>query len=272
MSVCSRRRRRGILVVAAAMMLAVATAGSAGDFGLELTAASSNFDFDAGADWGLWNPSKYDAWRPDSDGGFTLLEGRAIFGGQPYSVFFAAERVPRFDASGVLLGGDPTQVSSVEVDARVYDLVIAQDYGRHNQWGVTPWLGVTHMTLDETRRVPASPELAADTASSTLWGGVLGVDAAVMVWRNLALSGRAAVRWAQGKRDAILQVSPGDPQLGTVELSDTVTRTEVGFDAGLRWAVLRDLHVEAGWRLRDWSGRDGPGSYSGPYVRTVIGF
>lgn len=274
MHVCERGRRRAWLVIASTVLLLVAatTTVTAGSFGLELTAATSNFSFDDAADWGLWTPSKYDAWRPDSDGGFDLVEGRAIFGGEPYTVFFATERLPQLAATGIVAGGDPNQVAEVEVDVTVYDFVIAQYFGDKDGWGVTPWLGATHMVLDEVRRVPASPDVDSDTAASKLWGAVLGVDGALLVTPRIALTGRASVRWGQGKRKTVIQAPGGDPQLGAVELSDLVTRTEVGLEAGLRWAALRDVHVEGGWRYRDWSGRDGPGSYSGPFVRTTIGF
>ena len=82
------------------------------------------------------------------------------------------------------------------------------------------------------------------------------------------------IRWCRGDRESQIRLPDpdGGPDLGDVDLTDRVTRAMWGVELGARWKFTDAIHLEGGWRHRDWHPEDGPGSFSGPYLRLAAGF
>lgn len=257
---------------AAVALAVVSTCGpaAAGTFGLELIGAEQGFSPAGSAAWGFWEPGKYDGWRENADDGFDLAGGRAVFGGDEYTVFFAAELYPELAGAGTVAGGDAAG-DALRLEIEVYDLVVAQTWEVADGWRLTPWVGPTRILVEEDRRPAADPTVEGDRARSRLWGAALGADLQVRLGYRLELIGRVAARWAQGDRDAHVATDGDDPEVGSAAVSDTVTRMMYGAEAGLRLSFLRTVHVEGGWRYRGWDGRDGPGAFNGAYLRLILG-
>ncbi len=258
---------------AAVALAVVATCGpaAAGSFGLELTGAEQGFSPAGGAAWGFWEPGKYAGWWQTADDGLGLVGGRAVFGGDDYTVFFAAELYPELEGAGTVPGGDPTG-DELRLEIEVYDLVIAQTWEVADGVRLTPWAGPTRILIEEDRRPAGDPSAEADRARSRLWGAAVGADVAVRLTPRLELTGRLAARWAQGDRDAHVATDGGDdPAVGSAAVSDTVTRVMYGAEAGLRGRIVRAVHLEGGWRYRSWDERDGPGAFDGAYLRLILG-
>lgn len=244
---------------------------------IDLTVANTGFSFSDDADWGWWNPSKYDRWEASEEKDFGLAEGRVEVTGKAYIFVLGFELYPTLEAVGESVdpgGGDSTyqQISS---DIEVFDLGYGQKFVWRRGYYVKPWLGLTHFRIDEKRALAEVPEDSAeDTAKSRLWGIAVGAEAGLPVSQSWTISGRLVVRWATGDRDAVIHLTgPSDaPQTADVDLSDNVSRAMWGMDLGAQWKSSDSFHLEGGWRYRDWQYSGGPGSFSGPYVRCSIGF
>jgi hypothetical protein len=241
---------------------------------LELTGAYLSPSFEDDAAWGWWNPSKYDVWNADDDSSFDLADLRFMVPFEDYSVFLAAERFPDLSGNGIQYDEDGSVLADqqVEVGIDTYDLVLAQDFRLLGGDLVRPWIGVTYMLIDERRIYPSAPETADDRADSKLWGAAVGLDSDLVLPRNLVLSVRLAARWATGDRDATFtsEESYGLPEAAQVQASDSVDRVMWGGELGLRWGHDESFAVEGGWRYRDWTYDDGPGSFSGAYLRLIL--
>ena len=261
-------------------LLLILTAGPVSsqelDFILELTVADMETSTDTDADWGWWSPGKYDLWGESPDDGVDVVDARLVFPGEEYTVFFAAERFPTLRADAVRDGTGGGDVPlDVELELEVFDLVLGRRLGPNPRSRFMPWLGVTYVTVDETRAlVESAVDRSPDDATAGLWGVGLGADATVGITDRVVATGRLVARWAEGSRDATFlpdDADPDDPQAGRIEQSDDVEVGMWGAEVGVRWLATRTLHLDAGWRYRDWRYDDGPARFSGPYVRLVAG-
>jgi hypothetical protein len=268
-----RSRTTGLCAIAWVVALATCSWGAAQDegFSLELTGSSPSFTFSESAAWGWWDPPKYADWVPTADDGFGFVEGRAMLTGETYSVVFTYERVPSLRGAGDVEAASGTSSAHADLttDIEIYDLAIAQAFGHDEKIAVMPWFGATRLVIDERRVVTG--QSGADSANSSLWGAAAGADALLKVASRWAVSGRVVFRWAEGTRDGHVRVPESGPQLGTVAVSDRISRVVYGGELGVRWIATSWCNVEGGWRIRDWRRHDGPGSYDGPYVRLVLG-
>jgi len=229
--------------------------------------------------WGWWNASKYDAWSATGEDDAGPIEGRVLVTGETYATLFNAERYPELDAAASWTDVDSGETIRHDLTAEleVYDLAVAQRFEHDNESAISPWVGATLMNIDESRAVPGAANPARETASSELWGLVLGADGELVLHPQVAISARAVVRWAQGTRRARLRADvpdpdSGDPAATDVVLSDTTERAMYGADLGVRWRAATAFQLEAGWRYRDWQFDDGPASFDGPYARLVVTF
>jgi hypothetical protein len=195
-------------------------------------------------------------------------------------VLFAAEQYPRLRARALPVGGSADVAAGYDLVAEleVYDLAVAQRLEIPGRASVLPWLGVSHLRVDETRTTLDGSMMAddglVDDATTRLWGVVAGFDGSVRLSASLGLTGRVAVRWAQGTRRAWLSVATDsdDPQATRVRLSDSTERAMWGAEAGLRWLTWRGLRVEGGWRFRDWRHDGGLATFDGPFVRLAAAY
>jgi hypothetical protein len=273
--------RKPTVLLVMLVLIVGSTAGSAADrdVDLEITVGDIQPSSSDQSTWGWWNPGKYDEWNPDERSKAVLADVRLLFGGTTYTVVLAGEWAPDLDGVGVYAdpaSGEPV-TENLSIDVSAYDLGLGQVFGQGGKAAVMPWIGATYLRLNESRVTIApdasTSESASDEARASIWGVVVGADARVTVWARLELFGRVLGRWAKGTRDTKLATqNPGGGSGGTAKESDSVDRTMWGADLGLRWAVGRSSALEGGWRIRDWSLDDGPGTFTGPYLRVVLGF
>jgi hypothetical protein len=244
---------------------------------IDLTVANTGFSFSDDAAWGWWNPSKYDRWEASEEEDFGLAEGRLEVSGNTYIFVLGFELYPTIEAVGESVdpGGGNSTYQQISSDIEVFDLGFGQKFGSSRSFYVTPWLGLTHFRIDEKRALAEVPEDSVeDTAKSRLWGIAVGAEAGLPVSQSWTVTGRLVARWARGDRDTVIHLTgpPDALQTADVDLSDNVSRGMWGIDLGAQWTSSDSFHLEGGWRYRDWQYSDGPGSFSGPYVRCSIGF
>jgi hypothetical protein len=249
---------------------------------LEITGADQTPSVSSTADWGWWNPSKYDeAWAADESSSFGIADVRMLVAGGDYTIIVEGEFYPSLEATGTYVDPDSgeTVTQSLTLTTSIYDLGFGKWFGRDTRNGFLPWIGATYMDIGENLATAPPPDSGepgeTDRADAGLWGVVAGADASVTVWGPLDLSGRLLVRWASGTRTAhITSQEPGGSGggEGEVEVSDSIDHTMWGLDIGLRWHAVRDFWVEAGWRLRDRSVDGGPARYSGAQIKAAYRF
>ena len=244
---------------------------------VELTAANTGFSSADDAVWGWWNPSKYDQWTASEDDQFGLAEARLEMAGKTYAFILGIELYPTIEALGILTDPDGEETSSTQISTniKIFDLGYGQNFQTGSNFKLKPWLGLTHIRINEDRILVEDPTgSASDQADSRLWGFVVGAEGKLSVSQRWSITGRAVVRWARGDRDTVIQLTGTvDPPLASdANLSDKVTRAMWGADLGARWKASDSLDLEGGWRYRDWHYDDGPGSFSGPYLRLALGF
>ena len=275
--VSKNRHLSGSLIFLAALGIALTPhLGRADDFqaSLEITGSSLDISFNDSAEWGWWNPSKYQLWETDQDDSFDLTELRLTLPGKEYSGFFAVELYPELTGEGVQYDDEGSLIAEhqLEVEITVYDLAMAQTLNTHSGRLFRPWVALTHMQIEENRYPVHEEGLPVDRATSKLWGAAVGFDAETPLPWNLRLSGRVVARWATGDRDATFTPDgsndiPGSTQ---VKSSDSVDRYMWGGELGIRWQGSRHLGLEGGWRYRDWTHDDGPASCDGLYLRLLL--
>ena len=265
----------------AGLMLALAGGwANSGDLmtTIELTGAYTNTSYAKDFSWGWWDPTKYDDWENVEASEFHLAEARLLFSGRNSTVIVGGEWYPQLEASASRIDEDTGNEIHDELTAtfRTYDLAIAKWFGRSGGTGWMPWIGATLMTIEETRSSAddggESSAAATDRATRDLWGVVVGADVGGRVAQGLFVSGRVVARWGRGSREASMaapEPETEDPTPTSVTLSDSVDRLMWGVDLGLRWAAMRTLLLEGGWRYRDWQHDGGPASFNGPYLRLV---
>jgi len=245
---------------------------------LEVGFARQSVSYADDASWGWWSPEKYDEWQAFDDASFELSEAQILIGGDVYTVIFGYETYPDLRGEGSF--EHPTsgeQVGQALLDEiQVYDAAIAQLVKRRRGY-LMPWVGLTRIAVDGRRisSIGGSPvDQPADESKTRLWGAVLGVAGGFDVADRVFVTGRVVVRWARGDRDASFTPvdDSGEPGIGRVEISDTVTQAMWGAEAGVRWSAFNGFSVEGGWRIRDWQYDDGPARFSGPFARVGIVF
>ncbi|MFV2073562.1 MAG: hypothetical protein ACC742_13025 [Thermoanaerobaculales bacterium] len=246
---------------------------------IEVTAARTTISYAKSADWGWWNPEKYDDWQTGEDKETGLAEARLLLTGDVYTVVLNLERYPTLEAAASRTdeetGAEINHELTTEFEA--YDLALAQWFGGKENVGIMPWFGVTYMQIKETRATLAESTDGTnrfeDRARSRLWGALLGADWRARLKPRLLLSGRMMLRWGWGNREAtISSIGPdaGAPAAVEAQLSDDVSRAMWGADFGLRWEANRHFQLEGGWRYRDWRYDNGPASFNGPFLRLVL--
>lgn len=268
-----------ILMVVAIIVLA-ARVGLCADTNVvfEIGVANLSPSSSAGADWGWWNPAKYDEWDADGSSDFGLDDARLLVSGKPYTVILEGEWYPTLEAVGSADqgSGEDELVQDLSLKNSVYDLGIGYWMGRDARTGAMPWVGLTYMLLSESRTTvpPAGSTGAAvtDNADSKLWGAVLGVDASYQVWKTLDVTGRLMFRWATGTRTATINSQDPGGGVGTVKVSDSIDAGMWGIDLGLRWNASRAFWLEFGWRYRDETYDGGPATYGGPQIKAAYQF
>jgi hypothetical protein len=272
---------RILMVVAIALL--VARAGLCGDTNVvfEIAVANLSPSSSSSADWGWWNPDKYDEWHFDDTAEFGLADARLLVSGKTYTIILDGEWYPTLDAVGSAdLGpGEDELVQQLSLKNSVYDLGIGQWMGKNNRTGVMPWVGATYMRISEHRTTVPPPDSGTpevtDRADSSLWGVVVGADASYQVWSTLDVTGRLLFRWATGTRTA--KISSQDPggggsTGGTAEVSDSIDSGMWGIDLGLRWNATKAFWLEVGWRYRDQTYDGGPATYGGPQIKAAYVF
>jgi hypothetical protein len=263
------------LVVALLLTTQVTVAGET-KFSLELTAADTLTSYSDDAAWGWWNQDKYSSWLAESEDETQLVEGRLLFVGDTYTVFFAAERYPTLQASGLHAG--TAQQHGLTTKLEVYDLVIAQWFRGSGRTGIFPWAGLTRMRIREIRTTynvqDLSPVESEDLAKSYLWGVAAGADGELWINNRFGISGRVLLRWAKGDRKGTqhVEAEEGEDDFIPVDFSDSTKRAMYGADLGLRMVAYRGIELEGGWRYRDWQHDSGLASFSGPYLRLRVHF
>ncbi len=271
-----------ILVAVVVALLFGRVGLSAGDnVVFELGVADISPSSSSSADWGWWNPGKYDEWDADENSVFLLTDARLLVSGKTYTIILDGEWYPTLDAVGTANSGsgEGDIVQDLSLKTSVYDLGIGYWMGSDRRTGVMPWIGATYMRISESRTTvppPGStdPETI-DNADSDLWGVVVGADASYQVWSTLDVTGRVLVRWATGTRRA--QVSPQDPGTGgssggTAEESDSIDAGMWGVDLGLRWNASKSFWLEIGWRYRNQTYDNGPATFGGPQIKAAYQF
>jgi hypothetical protein len=245
---------------------------------VEVVFANQSPSYASGASLDWWAPDKYDTWQTFDESSFDLAEARLLITGETYTAVFGMESYPDIRAEGTY--EDPVSGGLVLHDLTgeiaVFDAALGQFSSRGDSYWI-PWFGLTHMKIDGVRTASidgSAPIQPRDESSSRLWGVVFGVAGSYEVAHRLSVTGRAVVRWAKGTRDATFfpADSPGDPEVGQVETSDSVSRAMWGLEAGLSWAAVGRFSVEGGWRYRDWQYDDGPVSFGGLYARLSLAF
>ncbi len=270
-------------IVVVLFALLVARAGLCADSGVvfEIAVADLSPSSSSSADWGWWNPSKYDEWSADGSSEFGIADARLLVSGKTYTIILDGEWYPSMDAVGSSdLGPDEDDlVQQLSFENSAYDLGIGQWLGKDRRTGGMPWIGATCMRISEQQTTvppPGSTDAGeTDHADSSLWGVVIGADASYQVWSSLDVTGRVLVRWATGTRTA--KISSQDPggggsTVGTVEVSDSIDAGMWGVDLGLRWNATKAFWLEAGWRYRDQTYDGGPASYGGPQIKAAYQF
>jgi hypothetical protein len=259
------------LAVALILASQAAVAGET-KFSLELTAADTSISYADDAAWWWWKPEKYNSWLAESEDETQLVEGRLLFVGDTYTVFFAAERYPTLEASG--LHASTGQQHALTTKLEVYDLVIAQWFKGSGRTGLFPWAGLTRMRIRETRIYSADQGDLPDDAKSYLWGVAAGADGELWINHRVGISGRVLLRWAWGDREGTqhTEAAEGEGDFIAVDFSDSTERAMYGADLGLRMVAYRGVELEGGWRYRDWQHDRGPASFSGPYLRLRVHF
>ena len=271
------------IVVVVGIALLVARTGLCTDTNVvfEIAVANISPSSSSSADWGWWNPDKYDEWRADSGSDFGLADVRLLVSGKTYTVILGGEWYPTLEAVGITdFGpGEDELFQQLSLKNSVYDLGIGQWLGKDRRTGVMPWIGATYMQISEHRTtVPppgSSSTESSDRADANLWGVVFGADASYQVWSTLDITGRLLFRWATGTRTA--EISSQDPASGgstggTVEVSDSIDSGMWGIDLGLRWNATKAFWLEVGWRYRDQTYDGGPASYGGPQIKAAYVF
>lgn len=272
---------RVLMVVAAVVPFGRVGLSAGNNVVFEIGVADIRPTSSSSADWGWWNPSKYDEWTADDDADFGLADVRLLVSGKTYTVILDGEWYPTLTAVGAAdLGPDEDQlVQNLSLKNSVYDLGIGHWIGRDPRTGVLPWIGVTFWRISESRATVPPPGSggggADDRADSDLWGAVIGADASYRVWSTLDVTGRVLVRWATGTRTAeIASQDPGGGGStgGTAELSDSIDAGMWGVDLGLRWNATKAFWLEIGWRYRNQTYDDGPATYGGPQLKAAYRF
>lgn len=247
----------------------------------ELGVANISPSSSSSANWGWWNPGKYDEWLADESSDFGLADVRLLVSGKTYTVILGGEWYPTLNAVGTAdLAGDENDLhQEFSLKNSVYDLGIGQAFGEETGFSVMPWVGATYMRISEQRTsVPpdgSDGEDVTDRADSNLWGVVAGVDASYRVWSTLDVTGRLLIRWATGTRNADIsseEPGGGGSSGGTAEVSDSIDTGMWGIDLGLRWNATRAFWLEVGWRYRDQTYGDGPATYGGPQIKAAYRF
>lgn len=243
----------------------------------EIAVANTSPSSSSSADWGWWNPGKYDEWSADGNSEFGIAFARLLVSGKTYTIILDGEWYPTVDAVGSadLGSGEDDLVQQLTLKNSAYDLGIGQWFGKDRRSGVMPWVGATYMRISEERSTVPPPDSTgveySEQADSGLWGVVVGVDASYQVWSTLDVTGRLLVRWATGTRTA--DVSSQDPGTGgTAKVSDSIDAGMWGIDLGLRWNATRAFWFEFGWRYRDQTYDGGPVSYGGPQIKAAYVF
>ncbi len=233
---------------------------------IEITGVYSGVSYGNDAAWGWFNVGKYDDWQTSDEKKFDLAEARLLILGQDYTTFLGIERYPTLNASGSInpSGGEVIR-EDLTAKFEVYDLALAQSFKLRRKSLMSPWLGITHIRINETMVASAPADQPEGTATSRLWGAAFGTDCGLELTDSLLATGRFVIRWVKGTRKA---KEYGDGL--EVELSDSTTRAMYGAELGLRWEATRNIHVEGGWRYRDWQYDHGPASFSGPFVRLLV--
>ncbi len=270
------------ILLVAAIALLVARAGLCGDTNVvfEIAVANLSPSSSSSADWGWWNPGKYDRWQFDDSAEFGLADVRLLVSGKTYTVILDGEWYPTLNAVGSadLVPDEDELVQQLSLKNSVYDLGIGQWIGKDRRTGVMPWVGATYMRISEHRTTVPPPSSTsaedADRADAGLWGVVIGADASYRVWSTLDVTGRLLIRWATGTRTA--EISSEDPgggtTGGTVEVSDSIDTGMWGIDLGLRWNATKAFWLEVGWRYRDQTYDGGPAAYGGPQIKAAYVF
>jgi len=272
-----------ILLVVVGIALLVARAGQCADENVVFSIAVANISpsSSSSADWGWWNPGKYDEWSADNSPELTLADARLLVSGKTYTVILDGEWYPTLDAVGSTdLGpGEDELVQKLSLSNSVYDLGIGQWFGKDGRTGVMPWVGATYMRISEHRTTVPPPGSSStesnESANANLWGVVVGADASYQIWSTLDVTGRLLFRWATGTRTA--EISSQNPASGgstggTANVSDSIDSGMWGIDLGLRWHATRAFWLEAGWRYRDQTYDGGPASYGGPQIKAAYVF
>ncbi len=232
---------------------------------IEITGAYTGVSWASDAAWGWFNPGKYDDWQTADDQEFDLAEARLLVRGKNYTSFLGFEHYPSMSAVGNYSSGSGEMIrDDLTAELEVYDLGLSQTYKLKRSSTVSPWLGVTHIRINETLSSEPSDQPDA-TATSRLWGAGLGTDLGLELTDGLLFTGRFVIRWAKGSRKA-KEYEDGLE----VNLSDSTSRAMYGGELGLRWEATRNIHVEGGWRYRDWQYDHGPACFSGPFVRLLV--
>lgn len=255
-----------------------ARSGFAGEPGVTVDIAFANLgpSSSSGADWGWWNPGKYDEWDFDDSAEFMLADARLQVSGSTYTIILDGEWFPTLNAVGAadLDGEGDDLVQQLSMKNSAYDLGIGQWFGEDRRTGIMPWIGATYVRISEERTTMPPPGSTAgaeiNDADAGLWGVVLGADASYRIWSTLDVTGRVLLRWATGTRNAT--ISSQDPGSGTVEVSDSIDTGMWGIDLGLRWNATRAFSLEIGWRYRDQTYDHGPASYGGPQLKAAYVF
>jgi hypothetical protein len=266
-----------ILMVVAIGVLA-ARPGLGGDPNVTFDVAFANLSpsSSSSADWGWWNPGKYDEWDFDDSAELMFADVRLLVAGKTYTIVLDGEWFPTLNAVGAadLDGEEDDLVQQLSMKNSAYDLGIGQWFGEDRRTGIMPWIGATYVRINEDRSTmppPGSSESpTTDSAKAGLWGVVIGADASYRVWSTLDVTGRVLFRWATGTRTA--SINSEDQGSGTVEVSDSIDTGLWGVDLGLRWNATRAFWLEIGWRYRDQTYDHGPASYGGPQLKAAYVF
>ncbi|MCP4899532.1 MAG: hypothetical protein GY906_21410 [bacterium] len=246
---------------------------------VEVTVGTSSTAYNDDADWGWWDASKYEQWRTAQDTGIHVVDARLLLSGKTYTVLLGYEGYPTLSAtaSRTQPGGDIVS-HSLKTDVDVFDLALARWFPIANDVGASPWIGVTRISIEESRFVMEGESGFAGpsrSASSTMWGAIIGVDVGARVSNRFAVSGRLVVRWASGTRTSEIDLPSsevGFPVIQTVTAQDDTDQAMYGADIGLRWSATEYFHLEGGWRYRNWSYDNGFASFDGPFIRLVAAF
>ena len=270
-----------LVVVLIALLVARVGLCADGKVVFEIAVANTSPSSSSSADWGWWNPAKYDQWSADGSSELGLADVRLMVSGKTYTIILDGEWYPTLDAVGSDdLGPDEDElVQQLSLKNSIYDLGIGQWFGRDRRTGIMPWVGATYMWIREQQTtVQASGSGGSgdpDSAASGLWGVVIGADGSYRIWSTLDLTGRVLFRWATGTRNATISSQypgGGGGAAGTAKVSDSIDSGMWGIDLGLRWYATKAFRLEIGWRYRDQTYDGGPASYGGPQIKAAYEF